>query len=81
MQYLPLKKVLPDSFWFKTIVNGALLEDIKHVVMGPNNGYVEILEGGDGGDGPKIKFVIGEAISIIGVMMARSVSLKTSKID
>ena len=49
--------------------------------MGPNNGYVEILEGGDGGDGPKIKFVIGEAISIIGVMMARSVSLKTSKID
>ena len=62
------------SFWFKTTVNGALFEDIKQVFIGPNNGTIDIFEGEEGGDGPSIKLVIGEKISIIGVMMAKTVS-------
>ena len=64
------------SFWFKTTVKGGLYEVIKQVLIGPNNGKIDIFEGEEGGDGPSMKLVIGEKISIIGVINAKSVSEK-----
>ena len=49
------------------MVNGACVLEKKHVVIGPNNGYIasSVLSSGTG-DGPKIKFEMGDKIARIG---------------
>ena len=57
--------VLPDAgltFLFRTIVNGAKSLDKKHVLMGPNNGYVESMDPDIAEeDEPSTKSKIGDA--------------------
>ena len=58
-------------------MTGAWVLDRTQVAMGPNNGYIDnsVVIGG-GGDGPKMKSVIGDRIAIIGAVRKLIVSKK-----
>ena len=67
--------ILLISILFKTTVNGACVLEKKQVVIGPNNGYIASSVMGSGaGDGPKIKFVIGDKMASIGDVIQETVS-------
>ena len=76
MQYIktlpiPFVNSLPSSL-FRTTVNGAKSLDMKHVLIGPNNGYVDNFEGDE--DEPKTNSMIGDIISNIGAVIAVNVT-------
>ena len=71
----PVNPYLSRSNSFNTIVNGAWVLEKKHVVRGPNIGYIfscgtELVER----EGPYTMFMMGEAMSVIGANIALTVA-------